>query len=144
MSRLFARQGSRRAAPTVGLVIGLGESGGSDCPSTIREYLLDYFAREFAPRDASERRPDFSPKQMIDSLDTAVVEVHGVVPGGAPRGTRFDLQVEAVGTQTRSLEGGVLALCELKRFDVTAAGKGLVGGRTLARARADHPPGPAL
>jgi len=118
-----------------GLVIGLGEDGGSDCPSTIREYLLDYLAREFAPRDASERRPDFSPKQMIDSLDTAVVAVHGLVPGGAPPGTRFDLQVEAVGTQTRSLEGGVLALCELKRFDVTAAGKGLVAGRTLARAR---------
>ncbi len=118
-----------------GLVIGLGENGGSDCPSTIREYLLDYLDREFAPRDAGRRRPNFSPKQMIDSLDTAVVAVHGLVPAGTPKGTRFDLQVEAVGTQTRSLEGGVLALCELKRFDVAAAGKGLVSGRTLARAR---------
>ena len=118
-----------------GLVLGLGENGGSDCPSTIREYLLDYLAREFAPRDSSEYHPDFSPREMIDSLDTSVAVVHGIIPAGAPRGTRFDLQVEAVGTQTRSLEGGVLVLCELKQFDVAAAGKGLVSGRTLARAR---------
>ena len=118
-----------------GLVLGLGENGGSDCPSTIREYLLDYLARELAPRDSSEFHPDFSPREMIDSLDTAVVVVHGLVPAGAPRGTHFDLQIEALGTQARSLEGGVLVFCELKQFDVSAAGKGLVSGRALARAR---------
>jgi hypothetical protein len=118
-----------------GVVIGLGDNGGSDCPSTIREYLLDYLARESAPRGASGRRPRFSPQRLIDSLDTAVVAVYGLVPAGAPRGSRFDLQVAAIGTQTRSLEGGVLLPCELKRFDVSAAGKGLVGGRTLGRAR---------
>jgi hypothetical protein len=117
-----------------GLVVGLGENGGSDCPSTIREYLLDYLDREFAPRGPSDPRPDFSPQRLIDSLDTAVVAVHGLVPAGAPRFTRFDLQVEAVGTQTRSLEGGVLLLCELRQFDVAAAGRGLVSGRPLARA----------
>jgi len=118
-----------------GIVIGLGENGGGDCPSTIREYLLDYLAREFAPQDTASMRPKYSPRELIDSLDTAVVVVHGQVPAGAPSGTHFDLQVEAVGTQTRSLEGGVLVLCELKRFDVSAAGKGLVSGRSLARAR---------
>ncbi len=118
-----------------GLVVGLGENGGGDCPSTIREYLLDYLDREFAPRGPGDRRPDFSPQRLVDSLDTAAVAVHGLVPAGAPRGTRFDLQVEAIGTQTRSLEGGVLLLCELRQFDVAAAGKGLVSGRPLARAR---------
>lgn len=118
-----------------GLVVGLGENGGSDCPSTIREYLLDYLAREFAPRGTGERQPRFSPQRMIDSLDTAVVAVHGLVPAGAPRGTPFDLQIQAVGTQARSLKGGVLMPCELRQFDVAASGKGLVTGRVLARAR---------
>lgn len=118
-----------------GIVIGLGENGGSDCPTTIREYLLDYLAREMAPRDSAPFRPKYSAREMLDSLDTAVVAIHGLVPVGAPQGTRFDLQVEAVGTQTRSLAGGVLIPCELKRFDVAAEGKGLVSGRTLARAR---------
>ncbi|MBU0616574.1 MAG: HEAT repeat domain-containing protein [Planctomycetes bacterium] len=117
-----------------GLVIGLGENGGSDCPSSIREYLLDYLTREFASPDPGKRKPDFSPQQMIDSLDTAVVAVHGLILAGAPLGTPFDLQVQAIGTQTRSLEGGVLTLCELKRFDVASAGRGLVAGRSLARA----------
>jgi hypothetical protein len=118
-----------------GVVIGLGENGGSDCPTAIREYLLDYLGREFAPRDTAGMRPSYSPKEMLDSLDTAVVAVHGLVSPGAPTGTRFDLQVEALGTQTRSLEGGVLVMCELKRFNVDAGGKGLVSGRTLAKAR---------
>jgi len=118
-----------------GVVAGLGENGGSDCPAAIREYLLDYFAREFAPRDAADGRARLSPQRLLDSPDTAVVAVHGLVPAGAPRGTRFDLQIEALGTQTRSLEGGILLPCELKRFDVAASGKGLVAGRTLARAR---------
>lgn len=118
-----------------GLVAGLGHNGGSDCPTTIREYLLDYLSVEMAPRGPGLRRPRPSPEELIDSLDTAVVAVHGLVPAGAPRGTRFDVQIEAIGTQTRSLEGGVLLPCELRRFDVAAAGRGLVTGRTLARAR---------
>lgn len=118
-----------------GLVAGLGDNGSRDCPTTIREYLLDYLSIELAPRDPGARRPRVSPQQLIDSLDTAVVAVHGLVPVGAPRGARFDLQIEAIGTQTRSLEGGVLLPCELKRFDVGAAGRGLVTGRPLARAR---------
>ena len=118
-----------------GLIVGLGEDGGSDCPTTIREYLVDYLSREFAPGSSGDRRPKISPERMIDSLDTSVVAVHGLVPAGAPHGTRFDLQIEAVDTQTRSLAGGVLLPCELKQFDVSAAGKGLVAGRPLAKAR---------
>ncbi len=118
-----------------GLVIGLGDNGGSDCPSTIREYLLDHLTREFAARETGQPKPDFTPQQMIDSLDTAVVAVHGLVPAGARRATRFDLQIQVIGTQTRSLEGGVLVLCELKRFDVASSGRGIISGRSLARAR---------
>jgi hypothetical protein len=128
-------QGTATRLRGFGLVAGLGENGGSDCPSTIREYLIDELSKETAPRGSRENQPRFSPQRLIDSLDTAVVVVHGVVPVGAPRGTVFDLQVQAVGTQTRSLEGGMLLPCDLRRFNVAASGRGLVTGRPLARAR---------
>ena len=67
-----------------GVEAGLGEDGGSDCPTTIREYLVDYLSREFAPGSSGDRRPKISPERMIDSLDTSVVAVHGLVPAGAP------------------------------------------------------------
>ena len=117
-----------------GIVIGLGSDGGSDCPSTIRTYLIDYFAREFAARGPGEPKPRYTPEQLVDSLNTAVVAVHGMVTAGAPKGMPFDLQLQAIGTQTRSLEGGILLTTELRRFDVAASGSGLVSGRTLARA----------
>jgi len=118
-----------------GLVVGLGENGGSDCPTAIREYLLEYLQKEFASRERQDPLAGISPGKLIDSLDTAVVVVYGSVPAGAPRGTLFDARVEALGNQTRSLEGGVLLPTELKLFEADASGRGLVAGRTLARAR---------
>lgn len=118
-----------------GVVVGLGEDGGADCPTAVREYLVDYFRREFAPDGGGGTRPRIAPERLIDSPDTAVVEVTGFVSGGAPRGQRFDLQVEALGTETRSLEGGLLLPCELKIFDVSAGGRGLLAGQTLAKAQ---------
>lgn len=116
-----------------GLVRGLGEDGSADCPTTIREYLLDYLKKELIPNDGPNARPVVSPSKLIDSLDTAVVEVTGFVPAGAPKGATFDLYVQAVGNQTRTLEGGSLLACELKIFSPSAEGRGLVAGRTLAR-----------
>ncbi|RMF71727.1 MAG: hypothetical protein D6744_17550, partial [Planctomycetota bacterium] len=119
-----------------GVVIGLGDNGGSDCPTSIREYLIDFYSRELLSAGGdTARRSKISPKALIDSPDTAVVEITGLAPAGAPRGTPFDIRVEAIDTQTRSLEGGVLLPCELKIFDVSASGRGLVAGRPLARAR---------
>jgi len=63
------------------------------------------------------------------------VQVVGIVPGGAPKGTVFDVRVEAVpGTQTRSLEGGLLLPCELRIFDITASGQNMLAGRIVGRA----------
>lgn len=118
------------------LVVGLGENGSSECPTVVREYLIDQLSRQMEAIRSDRRRPRFSPAEMIDSLDSAVVEVTGAIPGGAPRGTRFDLRVTALpGTETRSLEGGVLLPCELKLFDVSTGGEGLVAGRAVARGR---------
>jgi hypothetical protein len=119
-----------------GLVIGLGDRGSSDCPSALREYLIEYLQKEVLDVGRERARPAVSAATIIDSLDSAVVEVSGLVPPGAVKGTPFDVQVEAVaGTGTRSLEGGLLVLCDLRQFAPDAAGRGLIEGRTLARAR---------
>lgn len=119
------------------LVIGLGENGSSDCPVAIREYLVDQLNRQVQAAGVrhSDERPKFSADRLIDSLDSAVVQVVGIIPGGAPKGTVFDVRVEAVpGTQARSLEGGLLLPCELRIFDVTASGQSMTAGRVVARA----------
>ncbi|MEP0846249.1 MAG: flagellar basal body P-ring protein FlgI [Phycisphaerae bacterium] len=118
-----------------GVVVGLGQDGGSDCPTTVREYLIDYFQREYAPDGAGGTRPRVSPQKLLESPDSAVVQIMGIVQGGARKGARFDLQVEALGTQTRSLEGGLLLPCALRIFDASASGRGMLAGQTLARAQ---------
>lgn len=119
-----------------GIVIGLGDRGSSDCPSALREYLIEHLQKEVLDVGRERARPAVSASTIIDSLDSAVVEVSGLVPPGAVPGTPFDVQVEAVaGTGTRSLEGGLLILCDLRQFVPDAAGRGLIEGRTLARAR---------
>lgn len=118
-----------------GIVTNLGKNGSGDCPSAIREYLLDFMSREYMPSGPGTHRQKFSPQRLIDDESTAVVEVMGVVPPGAPRGTPIDLQVEAIpGTSTRSIEGGLLAPCELRIYDVNASGTGLLQGRLVALA----------
>lgn len=117
-----------------GVVIGLGENGGSDCPTTIRRFVVEQLDREFAPRDTNNARAPVSASDLVDSSDTAVVEVFGAVPAAAVKGAKFDLQVRAIGNQTRSLEGGILLPCDMKAYDPTAGGRDVVGGRALARA----------
>ncbi len=114
-----------------GLVVGLGDRGSSDCPTSVRDYLVDYFRKEFAPLDGAGVS-SISPDRLIDSSDTAVVEIIGDIKSGARRGHRFDVQVSALGAETRSLEGGVLLPAELKIFQATP--RGVIAGRPLARA----------
>jgi Flagellar P-ring protein len=117
-----------------GVVVGLGDTGGSDCPTAVREYLIDYFAKQNAPTGAGPSKK-ISPQKLLDSPDTAVVGVYAAVPPGARKGTPLDVQIEALGSRTRSLEGGVLLPCELKIFDLAASGQGIIAGRALAIAR---------
>ena len=56
-----------------------------------------------------------SPERMLDSEDTAVVVVEGVIPPGAPKDTTFDVRVFALpGSTTTSLEGGRLYTTDLR------------------------------
>lgn len=119
-----------------GLVVGLGENGSSDCPTALREYLVEYLQKEFLSPEPGEPKPSVTPQELIESKDTAVVSITGLVAPGAPRGSFFDLRVEALpGTSTRSLEGGLLLPSELRLFNVSQSGQGLLAGHVLARAR---------
>jgi len=116
-----------------GLVVGLGNRGSSDCPTVIRDYLIDYMTKQVGPQGTRTGDTPVSPGRLIDSLDTAVVEVTGTVAAGSRRGERFDLQVEAIaGTSTRSLDGGLLLPVQMRFFDRSAGGQGLVAGQVLA------------
>jgi len=105
---------AERSVQGYGVVVGLGENGSSEVPGEIQKYLVRYmFQRKLG--SWRHNTPDLHPAKILRDLDTAVVLVVGEVPHGAPVGTRFDLQVAALdGTNTRSLDGGVLMPAELR------------------------------
>ncbi len=96
------------------LVGGLNGTGSSECPPQIRVNLKKYILQRLggAKVDVDE---------LINSPDTAVVVVEGMIPPAASKNQRFDLRVTALpGTQTTSLEGGWLYGTDL--FDTQQAG----------------------
>ncbi|MGA1980545.1 MAG: flagellar basal body P-ring protein FlgI [Sedimentisphaerales bacterium] len=91
-----------------GLVGGLSGTGSGGCPAPIREYLKQYILQQLA-----EVKVNID--ELINSRDTAVVVVQGVMPTAVPKNQYFDVKVVALpGTQTTSLEGGWLYGTELK------------------------------
>ena len=118
-----------------GVVVGLGDDGSSDCPTFIREHIVEAMARERDTWSSLEDRRRFSPGELIDSPTTAVVEIDALVPPGAAAGTRFDILVRAIpGTATRSLSGGLLLPCELRLADPARSDQDVLAGRVVARA----------
>jgi len=85
-----------------GLVGGLNGTGSSECPPQIRAYLEKYILQHLSGTKVNV-------DELINSPDTAVVTVEGVIPPAASQNQRFDARVTALpGTQTTSLEGGWL------------------------------------
>lgn len=92
-----------------GIVAGLSGTGSSECPPVLRDVLVKYIQQQVS----GESR--VNPNRFINSLDTAVVEVSGVIPSVASKGGRFDVEVVAFSsTQTTSLGGGRLYPAQLK------------------------------
>jgi hypothetical protein len=90
------------------LVAGLQGRGSKECPPEIREYLKQYILTQ-----VSERRTDV--ERLINSRNTAVVRIYGIMPAAVKEKQHFDVRVEALsGTQTTSLEGGWLYGADLK------------------------------
>lgn len=98
-----------------GLVGGLRATGSGECPTQIRAYLRQYILTQLPKRQDVE--------QLINSRDTAVVVLNGLMPTAVSKNQYFDVGVAALpNTQTTSLEGGWLYGAELKtgrRFGMT-------------------------
>ncbi|OQA00592.1 MAG: Flagellar P-ring protein precursor [Planctomycetes bacterium ADurb.Bin401] len=111
----------------IGLVVGLSGTGSSECPPATREYLQKYILTQVGRKDL------INPDTMINSIDTAVVSVEGVIPAAASKYQSFDITVKALpGTQTTSLAGGRLYTTDLKF--VTRVEETMESSRTLAYA----------
>lgn len=107
-----------------GTVVGLGTTGSDEVPQNIRQYLISEMHDQGLAswKYGTER---LEPQDMLRDKDTAGVVVGGRLPAGAPAGTRFDLHVEALpGSQTTSLDGGVLLGTKLRLALTTTAGEG--------------------
>jgi len=110
-----------------GLVVDLVDTGGSDGPEVVKNYLAKEIRRWQEPSQQT-----LSLKEVLESRDAAMVEVTGLVPAAARKGDRFDVVIRALGTQTKSLVGGRLVLCNLKLYAESPSG--VIEGKTLATA----------
>jgi flagellar basal body P-ring protein FlgI len=90
-----------------GLVVNLRGTGSSEVPAALRQYMLNHL-RRIGVGQSDSPLPNTPPEQVLNSENTAVVLVQGLIPPGASRGNRFDLLVRAADTQTTSLAGGSL------------------------------------
>jgi hypothetical protein len=94
-----------------GIVAGLWGTGSSECPSELRPQLEKYIWQHMPGAKSGDIN------RFIASMDTAVVEVVGVIPPLAIVKERFDIEVKPLAkTQTTSLRGGTLYTAELKEL----------------------------
>jgi flagellar basal body P-ring protein FlgI len=93
----------------IGLMVGLAGTGSAECPPATRDYLRQYILAQVG------QQKTVNPDMMINSIDTAIVLVEGLIPAGAVKQEAFDVRVTALGgTQTTSLADGRLYTTELK------------------------------
>jgi len=101
---------SYQTIPVEGYTIAgaLEGTGSRECPQAIREYLEKFILKQLPVQQTSLEK-------IINSPNTAVVLVSGLMPFNKGKGSRFDIKVEALtGTQTTSLEGGWVYQTELR------------------------------
>ncbi|HAW95415.1 MAG TPA: hypothetical protein DCX60_03980, partial [Phycisphaerales bacterium] len=113
--------------PTVvrgyGLVVGLSGTGSRIVPAQVRSLMLAEMTRR-GVGDPQNGWNGVTPERMLDSEDTAIVVVEGVIPPGAPKDTKFDVRVFALpGSTTSSLEGGRLYTTELRPGPLTTGSR---------------------
>ena len=105
-----------------GVVVGLGKNGSSEIPPNLKRQLLSYLNNLGFGRPSMDTG-EVKPIAVLQDLDTAVVQVAGIIPPGAPKGMRLDAFVSAVArTQTASLAGGLLLPTDLS-WEQGSAGK---------------------
>ncbi len=112
-----------------GLLIGLEGPGSSKMSKSMSEYLQ----KEISRLQRAELGPatDASPLQLIQDPHSVPVIVRGEIPPAAVKGTRFDVMVQVLDRDVRSLAGGVLLPCSLR---LVVNPDAPLEGRVLARA----------
>lgn len=97
-----------------GLVVGLQDTGGRLMPAEVRASMMQELSRRGIGNPTTSPE-GWTPAKLLDSPNTAVVVVEGVIPPGATKGTKFDLRVSALpGSDVTSLEGGRLYTTDLR------------------------------
>lgn len=91
-----------------GIAAGLNGTGSSECPPALRTELEKYIRQQLPKTDG------LSPRQFLDSPNTAVVEINGTIPRLAERKETFDLLVSPIDRTTTSLDGGYVYTAPLK------------------------------
>ncbi|MEM9252815.1 MAG: flagellar basal body P-ring protein FlgI [Planctomycetota bacterium] len=107
-------------ASGIGIVVNLDGTGSPQVPAPLRTQIVNDLRKRGvgSVRSIDTGFPLVTPGQLLDSENTAVVAVQGLIPAGATKDTRFDVLVSALPqTQTTSLQGG-----RLMPLDLTAAG----------------------
>jgi len=95
-----------------GIVAGLNGTGSSECNPELRKKLVSQIKVEL------QEVGGINPNVCINSHNTAVVEVRGIIPTIASKGDVFDLRVAPLAsTQTSSLKGGRLFPTKLVRHE---------------------------
>jgi hypothetical protein len=109
------------AVSGVGLVMGLGDTGGS--PKSFYRTMLEEQLRK-QPRAALEellhRQRVKSVAELLDTPNNALVLVSGMIPAGARKGEKLDLEITLPAhSSATSLRGGVLLDCVLRTYNTT-------------------------
>lgn len=92
-----------------GVAAGLNGTGSSECPPALRAELEKYIRQQLP------KAKGLSPRQLLDSPNTAVVEINGTIPPFAERKETFDLLVFPIDrAKTTSLDGGYVYTTPLK------------------------------
>jgi flagellar basal body P-ring protein FlgI len=114
------------------LVLGLMRTGSSECPPSIKTHLLQQLRKLKDQKLLPPAYTDLDAESIISSRSTAVVTVEGLVPAGAPKREKFDVNIRALeGTQTTSLQGGILIRTELQ-IVVAQQGGRIIAARPTA------------
>jgi len=98
------------------MVVGLGDKGRAEIDPQIKAYMVEYM-RKNKVNWGSLGTGDITTDMMFRDPDHTIVRVRGLIPPGALKGSRFDIDISALpNNQTASLEGAVLMPAELHRF----------------------------
>lgn len=114
----------------LGLVTGLDGNGSEkgNLSPDLRKAIYLELARE-------EGRDLTDAQRLVNSRDSSIVKVTGLIPAGAPAGTAFDVHVEPVtGDATISLQGGYLHKVALRKYAREKDAPGIITGDIVAKA----------